>query len=155
MRNVSLTFRQAVYTQETNEVFLILLEISHTSLSTIRVCNNDVDITSNGNVYTAYNFKIELPSDEEGDVPTAQLVIDNVDQQLTFSIRSITTPPTIRIMVILASSPNTIEIDMPDFLLTNINYNEYTITGTISIENFMSEPFPGDIFTPTQFPGLF
>jgi len=156
MRNTSLTFRQAVYAQETAEVLIILLEIDHDDLdSPIRICKNDTDITSNGNVYLAYNFDIQLPTDEDNDVPQAQLVIDNVDRALTQAIRTIQTPPTIRIMVVLASAPDTLEVDMPDFLLTNISYNASTITATISIENFLQEPFPGDLFTPTQFPGLF
>lgn len=156
MRNTSLTFRQAIYSQETAEVFIVLLEIDHEDLaSPIRVCNNDTDITSNGNVYIAYNFDIQLPTDEDNEAPQAQLVIDNVDRALTQAIRTVQTPPTIRIMVVLASNPDIIEVDMPDFLLTNISYNASTITATISIENFLQEPFPGDLFTPTQFPGLF
>jgi len=156
VRSTSLTFRQAIYAQETDEVFIVLLEIDHADFaSPIRVCNDSTDITSNGNVYTAYPFEIELPTDEDGDVPQARLIIDNVDRSLTEAIRSIQSPPTVRIMVVLVSDPDTVEIDLPGFVFTNISYDVMTITGTISIENFLNEPFPGDIFTPTQFPGLF
>ena len=156
MRSTSLTFREAIYSQQTNEVFIVLVEIDHDDFaSPIRVCNNSEDITSNGNVYVAYPFQIELPSDEDGDIPQAQLVIDNVDRSLTEAIRSIQSPPTVRIMVVLVSDPDTVEIDLPGFVFTNISYDVMTITGIISIENFLNEPFPGDIFTPTQFPGLF
>lgn len=156
MRATSLTFRQAIYAQETGEVFVVLVEIDHDDLpSPIRICSNDVDITSNGNVYVAYPFNIELPSEEEGDLPQARLTVDNVDRSLTEAIRTIQTPPSVRIMIVLASDPDTIEVDMPDFVFTNISYDAQTVTGTISIENFMSEPFPGDVFTPSQFPGLF
>jgi hypothetical protein len=156
MRTTSLTFRQAIYAQETNEVFVVLVEIDHADLaSPIRVCSNDTDITSNGNVFTAYPFNIELPSDDEGDMPQARLTIDNVDQSLTASIRTIQSPPSVRIMVVLASAPDVLEVDMPDFVFSNITYDAFTISGTISIESFMNEPFPGDVFTPSQFPGLF
>lgn len=156
MRNTSLTFKQAIYAQDTDEVFIVLVEIDHDDFaSPIRVCNDSVDITSNGDVYLAYPFQIELPSDEDGDMPQARLTIDNVDRSLTASIRAIQTPPSVRIMVVLVSDPDVIEIDLPGFVFTNISYDALTITGTISIESFMNEPFPGDVFTPTQFPGLF
>jgi len=156
MRNTSLTFRQAVYGQETDEVFIVLLEISHEDLdSPIRVCNNDSNIESNGDTYIAYPFNITLPEDSADDFPQARITIDNVSQDLTAAIRTIQTPPTVRIMVVLASDPDTIEVDLPGFIMTNISYDAKTITGTISVENFMSEPFPGDLFTPTRFPGLF
>ncbi len=156
MRTTSTTFRQAIYSESTDETFIVLLEIDHTSLAApIRVCKNDVDITSNSNVFTAYNFEIELPSDEDGNIPQAQLSIDNVDQALTEAIRAIDTPPSVRIMIVLGSDPDTIEVDFPDFVFTNISYNAFTITGTISVENFMNEPFPGDVFTPSMYPALF
>ena len=39
--------------------------------------------------------------------------------------------------------------------LQNIEYNADTISGDLTIESFMNEPFPGDSFQPSLFPGLF
>jgi hypothetical protein len=58
-------------------------------------------------------------------------------------------------MVVLSSTPNTVEADFPVFKFTEITYDALTITGTISIEDFLLEPFPGDSFVPSLFPGLF
>lgn len=155
-RTPSLTFRQAVYSQDTEEVFIILLEISHDDLDApIRICNAGVDITSNGNQFVYYPFALNLPDDDADSVPQAQLTIDNVDLQQVEAIRSIQSPPSVRIMVVLASTPNTIEVDFSDFIINNIKYDAMTITGTLTIEDFYSEPVPGDYFVPSEFPALF
>jgi hypothetical protein len=156
MRDTSLTFRQAVNAQETNELFIVLLEISHSSLADpIRINNSGASITSNGNTYVFYPFTINLPSDEDKQLPEAELVIDNVDLQQIAAIRGMSSSPSIRIMVVLQSDPNTIEVDFPNFTLSSVTYDAMTITGTLSIDDFMMEPFPGGWFVPSDFPAAF
>ena len=61
-RTVSATLEAAVYEQETNEIFHILLEIAHTDMSaTLRFVNNTEDVVSNGDTYTAFPFLIDFP----------------------------------------------------------------------------------------------
>lgn len=159
-RDTSLTFRQAINARETGEAFIIFVEISNspgqTDLSeSILVCNNSVDTISNGSTYVAYPFDLTLPDDVEDGVPTCRLTIDHVARELTVGIRSLTGPPAVRIMVALASDPDTIEVDFPYFKLVNVSYDSLTIEGDISIEGYMNEPYPGDSFGPSNFPGLF
>jgi hypothetical protein len=155
MRSTSLTFRQAINAQETEQVFIILVEISGTGMDTIRVCSGGESISSNGNDYIYYPFSLDLPSDEAEDVPQAKMTIDNVDQSLIEAIRTLARAPSVRIMVVLASDPNQVEVDFSDFIFTDITYDALTISGTISVENFMSEPFPGDYIVPSNFISLF
>ncbi len=156
MRNTSLTFRQAIHAQQTDELFIILIEIIHSSLPTpIRINNSGTDIVSNGDTYTFYPFTIEFPDDEDNQVPQARIVIDNVDRQQIEAIRSLTSSPTLHMMVVLESSPDTLEVDFPGFSLTSVDYDVMTISGTISIDDFMTEPFPGDCFVPSDFPAAF
>lgn len=156
MRTTSLTFRQAINAQNTEEVFIILIEISYGTPATyIRICSGGQNIISNYEEYVYYPFDLSLPSDEAENVPQAQLTIDNVDQSLIEAIRNLARAPGVRLMVVLASDPDTIEVDFADFVFTNISYDALTITGTISVENFMSEPFPGDTFVPSNFTALF
>ena len=50
-RDVSLTARQAIYAQETDEAFIVLLTIDHAELSDpIRVANYDVNVVSRGSL---------------------------------------------------------------------------------------------------------
>ena len=155
-RSPTLTFRQAINAQNTEEVFLVLLEIAYGSPAQyIRACSGGQNIVSNGDEYIYYPFDLNLPSDEAENIPQAQLTIDNIDQTLIEAIRNLSAAPTVRLMVVLASAPDTIEVDFADFSFTNISYDALTITGTITVENFLSEPFPGDTFVPSNFVALF
>lgn len=155
-RAPSLTFLQAINAPETDKVFIFLIEIHDSdSGNTIRVCNNSEDITSNGNVFVAYPFDFVFPDDDDRSAPSCKIVIDNVDQIIGFSIRHLTKSPNVRMMLVLADAPDTIEVDFPYFKFMSFNYNRLTVEGTVSIENFTSEPFPGDIFAPSTTPGVF
>lgn len=155
-RNVSNTFKSAAFGQQTDEAFLVLLEIDHADLSEpIQVTSDGVDTTSNGETFVAYPFELSLPSNPETGISQAQLTIDNVSQDIIVSIRNITTPPSVVIQVVLASDPDTIEVEFSGFELRNVNYNALTISGILTIESFMSEPYPGGSFLPSTFPGLF
>ena len=158
-RNTSVSFREAVNSPETSEVFLVLLELSSDEFSSavdrIRLTSDSVATISNGEIYQAFPFELALPEDTPDALPTASLTIDNVDRTIIQEIRGITGPINVRMMIVLASDPDTIEIDIPDFKLKHITYNALTISGTLTIDSFLSEPFPGDRFVPSLFPGIF
>ena len=155
-RNVSNSFKSAAFGQQTDEVFLVLLEIDHADLSEpIRVTSDGVQTVSNGDTFVAYPFELSLPNNPETGISQAQLTIDNVSQDIITSIRNITTPPSVVIQVVLASDPDTTEAEFSGFELKNVSYDALTITGTLTIESFMNEPYPGGSFLPSTFPGLF
>jgi hypothetical protein len=155
-RNTSLTFRQGVFAQETGDAILILVRISHPSLSDdIRVTSNSVDTVSNGETFIAFPFDMELAQDKDDELPTARLTIDNVSREITQAIRQITSPATVRTQVVRGDDPDTIEADQPDFQLRDVRYNSLVVEGTLNIETFAQEPFPAGKFDPARFPGLF
>ena len=156
-RSVSSTLETAIYAQQTNQVFHILLEIAHADMaSTLRFVNNTANVTSNGDVYTAYPFLIDFPpADDPDQLPTVRLFIDNIDRSIVEQLRSISSAPTIDVSVVLASSPNTVECGPLQFTLRSIDYDAQVITAELGFENILNEPFPAGTFTPTDFPGLF
>ena len=155
-RPLSATAQLAAYSQETSEVFLILLEIDHADLAVpIRVVNNSVDIVSNLETYTAYPFQINPPAEREGKVTNAQLTIDNVTQELTIAFRSLTSPPPITMSVILADSPDVVELGPLEFIVREITYNSQTIQAELVYEDRLDIEVPGLSYTPQYFPGLF
>jgi len=164
-RDTSVTFRQAAYGQETDEVFLVLIKINHEdfvglSLEPLRFTSNGVDTTSTvdggSETYSSYPFRIILPSNVEVGITHGSIVIDNIDRSIVSAIRQISSEPCeVSIWVVLASSPNTIEAEFTGFRFANVDYNKLIVSGEITIENFLSEPFPGDTFLPSTFPGLF
>jgi len=148
--------RQALFHSETSDRFIVLITISHPSISTpIRVCSNSQDIISRGQAYYAYPFQLQLPDSTSDQPPKAQLQIDNVTPEIINALRTITTSPTITFEIVRAENLNVVEVSMPNFILNSIQYDALIITGDISVEQYITEPYPAGSYTPGRFPGLF
>ena len=155
-RTTTNTFKSAVFAQDTNETFLILITIDHDDLDApIRVSSDNVDTTSNGNTFVAFPFDLVLADDDENASPRARLSIDNVDRQIVLAVRTITSAPSVLVQIVLASDTDTIEASFPDFKLENISYNDLTVSGDLTLEEFTTEPYPSGTFTPADFAGMF
>ena len=153
---LSSTFKQAVFAGETGEAFILLLTISHAQLAApIRVAHNSQDVTSRGNVFAAYPFQIDLPAQDPERPPRVRLAIDNVDLAIVRSLRSISSPPAVTLEVVLASAPDTVEAGPFAMTLAGATYDANAIEGDLAFEDVLNEAFPGDRFTPANFPGLF
>lgn len=155
-RSLSLTARQAINAQETGEVFLFLLTIDDASLAApIRVVNNTVNVTSNGNEFVAYPFEITFPDDDAETVGGATLRIDNVDRQIVQAVRSITSAPAVTLEVVMASAPDTVEAGPFDFSLQGVSYDALAVQGQLVFEDVLNAAIPQHTMTPQTFPGLF
>ncbi len=155
-RTLTLSTIQALNAQETDDVFLILLTIDHASLSSpIRVTSDIVDTLSRSNNFTAFPFDLSLPEDSEALSANARLQIDNVDRTIISSVRTMTSSPNILMEIVRAANPDTVEASFPDFKMHNIQYDAFTVTGELTIEDFTAEPYPSGVFTPAGFPSLF
>ncbi len=153
---VSDTFKTEVFKQETSECFILLVTIDHADLAApIRASSDGVDTVSRGNTFVSFPFELTLPSSSDEEPPQAKLVIDNVDRQIVQAIRSISSPPSVLMEIVLASDVDTVEIDCPDFELINVDYDSLTVQGVLTQERFLSEPYPHLKMTPANFPGLF
>ena len=60
-RSITTTAMREVYASETGAVFLTLLQIIHSTITTIYLVNNMVDVVYDGVTYTAYPFKSNPP----------------------------------------------------------------------------------------------
>lgn len=151
-------FAEEARSRDTGETALVLLTITHAQLTTpIRVVNNQIgqDITSNGNVFTAFPFQVQLISDNEGP-PTGQLTVANVDQAIGLALLAIDTPAQARIDLILASAPNTLFRTWQNLELKSPKWNAATLTCTLSqADYFFNEPYGGKRVIPSLFPSLF
>lgn len=154
--SVSDTFKEAVFKQETSECFILLVTIDHDDLATpIRVTSDGTSTTSRSNLFVSYPFQIDLPIDSDDSPPISKLVIDNVDRVIVEAIRSISSPPSVLLEMVLASDVDTVELAWNDFELVNADYDELTVSGDLTQEKFLAEPYPYLKFTPGNFPGLF
>lgn len=157
-RSISASMKRALNQSASDEVFLLLLEISHPSLSEpILVTNNPENVISNGDTYISLPFDLVLPDTPENGVPVAKLQIDNIDRMIVQAVREMQpgTPCSVIMRVVLASDPDYVEIEFLDFIMTNVTYDALTVQGDLSIENFSSKPYPAGTFSPRFFGGLF
>ena len=166
----------ALLSQESSDTFITLITISGTGISpAIRLADNYTqridsletpqEITygvvsnyedgSTSRNYLFLPFNLTLPIEDANQAPTCNLTINDVTRYLIPTIRNISAPPTVDIALVLKSSPNTVEMSFPSFLIGGISYNADSVTATLTLGSLAQEPFPAHTFTPAYFPGLF
>jgi len=154
MSPISDTLKQEAFSQESN-LPLVLLEISHADLAeSIRVVNDKIDITSDGDLYTAYPFEIILPDSREDAPPRAQIRIDNVSREISQAIRSISTPPSVAIKIVRRETPDIIEMEFSGMKLVNVPYDVLSVSGYLEFEDLTREPYPAHNFNPSSYGGI-
>lgn len=159
---------RAMFAAETGYYPILLLTISHPNLATPlrissdatqRLAVSDTDIvygtSSRGLDFVFLPLSLNLPVDSEQEAPRTTISMDNIDRSMVPIIRSLTSPPTLTIELVMSCSVGVVEATFPDFELTGIKYDALTISGTLALDMFVTEPFPAGSFTPSQFPGIF
>lgn len=158
-RSLSSAMTAMASAQETGQVLLALITITHSSLAggPLRLVQDLQPLTSNGLLYTAFPFQIRLPDDTDDGPATVLLTIDNVDRSILVAIRSLApnSPPTVDVQLVLASQPNTVEIEILGLTLRSITGDAIQIEGELRMDEEDIAPFPEGSFTPQDFPGLF
>lgn len=146
----------AVMAQHTNEAFILLLTLTYPATGEVfRAALNTENIVSNGNVYTATYFDITLPTTGNQAPQGAQITIDNVDERFIGLLRNITTPLQVTLQVVLASTPDAVEMELTDLVLREADWDESTITGTLASEDPLNQAFPAHFYDPRSFQGIF
>lgn len=112
-------------------------------------------VRSRGQDFVFLPIEIGLPSDEDGAAPRAQLTIHNVTRYLTPFIRGLVAPPRVDLEIVLASSPDTVEVSFGGMSLASVTYSAETVQGNLTVDTLALEPFPAHTFTPNWFPGMF
>jgi hypothetical protein len=164
-RNVSGNLKREVFNQQSSEVFIVLVTISHPSFSDdIRIASDSYEslpiagvrgVVSNGLEYIFMPFNFNLPKQDDTGVAKASISIDNISRSYVAAVRNADSALSISIDVVLSSDVNSPEVSISDFRLERIEYDSMVISGDISVEYFDLEPFPSKKFTPSDFQGLF
>lgn len=140
----------------TSKVWLHLLSLSHSTWANpYRLVDDLADITSRGNVYTAYGFQLSIPPEVADELPRVELIVDNTAQLLIAAIEALQTPPTVTLELVLADTPDTVERGPWTFSVRQMAYDVSSIRTELTYEPLSAEPFPALRFTPTKFAGLF
>lgn len=157
MKQISATALEAVLAQQTGELFLTVVKITHPDIGTpLRYVNDHVALNRAGEVYNPAAFEFRLPNDREDNVPTGEILLDNVDRQIIQAVRPLKAAPEIEVNIVLRSQPETVEIGPLEFKLRRFDYNAQIIRGRLAYdEDFLTSGVPKYTFSPRLAPGLF
>jgi hypothetical protein len=147
----------AMYKSSSDQAFFILLTIQPAAGSAyppLRVVNNLENVTSRGNVYTAFPFAINLPNDDGETQPTMTITIDAVDQSLITLVRELEEPPTLTMELVMSATPDVVDKSIGFLRLVNVQYDVLQITATLQPVNFMAQRAVDSIYSGTEFPDL-
>jgi hypothetical protein len=146
----------ALLAQRTNEAFILLVTFSHAATSEVfRAALNTEVVVSNGEVFTPTYFEVTLPEEGDRAPQGCQITVDNVDRRLVGLLRSITTPLDVQIQLVMASTPDIVEMEFNDLVLREVDWDVSKITGTLVSEDPLNQVFTGHLYGPQAFPGIF
>lgn len=157
-RTLPSTLIAAMNAASSDALVLALLEITHPSLTAIRLVNNTEAVVSDGDTFAAFPFSVILPPEGDGETPVIQCSVSNVSQEIVIAARTVAgskTLATANLYIVEHADPDTILVSYPSFRVQNLTYTADVVTFDLTIEHFLNEPFPAGTFTPGKFPGIY
>lgn len=136
---------------------LVFLEItSPVDPTVLRLVNDNMDHTFQGNSFIGYPFKFDPPPEDEGSYNEATLQIDNVGRDLMVDLEKLGPNEILGARVII-SSRNTPNIAAMEFNLpiTNVSANMQTITARCGYKYLGSQQAVMRRMSPFYTPGIF
>lgn len=154
--------------QESREALIVFLTFHHDNLhEPLRIVSDPENFILDGNEYQAFNFDLNLPSDNDGP-PRAKLTIVNIDERIGRAILASTAPIRLDIEVVALSEFNLSEFprtekEVPSarvykashLRLIEVTGNVVQVTGTIASWDYTQESWPAPRATEDNFPALF
>lgn len=161
---------KAMLSPDADDSLAVLLTFTGTGISTpIRIADcftqrltglttNDEavhGIVSRSNNFVYVPFQLTLPDEQVASAPRCQLTVTDVTRYLIPILRTIQSPPSVLIELVMTATPGTVEIAFNGFQMGAITYNANQITAELVVQSLAAEPFPQHLFTPSYYPGLF
>lgn len=164
-RTLSETALSALHAEQTGTPFLVLAILEHDDLnSPLRFVDNGEDIMHDGDLYTAVGFEFRGPRESDQGFGMAEMVMANVDQWLTPTIRSLSGSVTVTVKIVTADSAG-LAADPPEFEyaeqefqpfeVKQITLDETQVRAELAYNSALNRKFPADTFNAWDFPGLF
>jgi len=144
-----------LYAQESDVPFLMLVTLTHSSFSPIRLVNNSENIVSNGETFTAFPMRIRLPMDDGESTREVSIEFDNVSLTLIDELRTVTTPIDVKVDMILSSNPDDIQISLDELKMRNVTYNKQIVSARLYLDSFLNVELTSERYSPKLYPGLF
>lgn len=176
-RHVSLAAREAFNAAATEDTPIVLIKVSHADWDepiylasdwTVRTSLEPLKfgVVSNGITYDFVVMSAVLPDDNDSSPAQAELVFATlndvadaagIDLQggIVAAVRELVDAATVDMSVVLASSPDDVEIAYTGLLATRAAYPSDRVSVTLSREPMVTEPWPALRATKELMPNLF
>ena len=156
MNRITPAATAAVIAPETDAVFLHLITIKTSGGVVLRFVDNNQDIVSRGETYTAAGFTIVLPEQTDSAPRPCKLAIDNTDLAIFQIIKQAAGQTvTFSVCVIMADSPDTWERGPLNYKLRNVRVTKESIEGDVYDFYLADRKFPRWTYTPEDFEGMY
>jgi hypothetical protein len=156
MNTLSPELLAQLFSQESNDPFLMLVTLNHSSMpQPLYFCANAVEVISNGITFLPFPVKIVLAPDDGESSREIQMIFDNVSREIIDELRTVTDPIEVQIDMVLASNPNYIQLSILDLKIKSINYDRQKINAKLYLDNFLTVGLPSEKYVPSQYKGLF
>jgi hypothetical protein len=156
MSRISQGATAAVLAPETEKVFLHLLTVETGGGAMLRFVDNNQNIISRGNEFSAAGFTIILPEQTENAPRPCRLAIDNTDLSIFQAVKQAAGQAvTVSICVVMADTPDVYERGPLKYLLRNVKASSAAIEGELFDFYLADRKFPKDTYTPEDFEGMF
>ena len=173
---LSAKVKAALFARETNGAAIVLITISHPSVSTIYITNNTVPLTYGGHTYAAVPFVLDWHAETSSEVASATLTTYNSDE-LIASLRSVGDFITVNVQAVWYDESGTLtlngswELDGSErldgtagvfepvkgisYIVKSIDYDDEIIQASLAIDDALEyEVLPIEL-TAQVAPGLF
>ena len=171
----SLNARRALDQDATDEVEIVLIGIEHPDLDELIKLSTDpterlsIEPLKYGtrSAWLADEYPEEadepfkfvlvstwLPSDKDDAPAAATIILDEIDANIAEAFRSTTEQATVHMAVVLASSPDDVEMEHRGLKLVSADGDANQVRLTITREPITEESWPAHRMTKQRFPGL-
>ncbi|KAB2937397.1 DUF1833 family protein [Hyphomicrobium sp.] len=165
-RELSLSFRNALNAEATEDAVITLVTITHPELdSAIRLSSDptrriSVDplrygTVAEGVIYDFVLMSVIFPDDRMGAPAAVTLAFANVADDMAAVIRAALSPARVDIRCVLATAPDVVEEEWLDLRGVQGSYDDSRITYDVSREAISNEPWPAHRMTQARFPRLY
>ena len=173
---LSAKVKAELFAQKTNGATIILLTISHSSIDTLYLTNNNISLTYEGHVYTAIPFVLDWHAETSSSTASASLTTFN-HPELMAALRGVNDFITIEVQAVWYDESGTLTYDGSwaldgsqradgtkgvfepvkgiSYIVTAIDYDSDVIQATLGIDDALDyEMLPLEL-TASVAPGLF
>lgn len=153
-----MTLVRVVNTPQVDDALIWLLTFTDpVDALVLRACANLEDITSRGDVYTAFPFEIVLPPDDGQRISTLDLVFPNVGRELMELVREYPPGehPKVKFELIISDAPDTVEKVIDFMEVDSATYTAMTVTFKLTSSSIFARKTCVANYNQSEFPGMF